>query len=166
LWSPIAAKAEPDPACDPIFAAITKLLQTPNHQFMSQSSATDALNNGGRLRTSESISTADASYIKVRDHWLKVPLSPQDMLKQQEDGRREAKESCHYLRDDDLEGNAALYTAHTETPKGTSDVQMWISKTTGLPVREEVDLDFSEPGKSHSSIRFDYEHVELPKELQ
>ncbi len=164
---PRPAEAAADPACEPMFSAITKLLQTPNHQFMSQSSATDALTHGGKLRTSESISTADTSFVKFNDQWRKVPFTPQDLLKQQEENRQNSHESCHFVRDDNSEGDAAVYDAHSETEKGKSEVLIWISKTNGLPLREEIDLDLGgENGKSHSSVRFDYEHVEPPKDAK
>jgi hypothetical protein len=149
-----------------MFNAIAKLLQTPNHQFMSQSSATDALQNGGRLRTSESISTSNTSYVKINDHWRKVPFTPQDLLKQQEESRQNGKEACHFLRDDTSEGDAAaVYEAHSETETGKSAVQIWISKVNGLPLREEIDLDLGgAKGQTHSSVRFDYEHVDAPKD--
>jgi hypothetical protein len=150
-----------------MFNAFTKLVQTPNHQFMSQSSATDALKHGGKLRTSESISTADASYIKINDQWRKVPITAQDMLKQQEEARQNSKESCHFLNDDTSEGDAAVYDSHSETDLGKSDLKIWISKATGLPAREEIDLDLGgETGKTHSSIRFDYDRIEAPKDAK
>jgi hypothetical protein len=167
LALPVSAEAAPDPACEPMFTAITKLLQTPNHQYMSQSSATYALQNGGRMRTSESISTEDTSYVKINDQWRKVPFTPQDLLKQQEESRQNSKESCHFLRDDASEGDAAVYDAHSEGESGKSEVQIWISKVNGLPLREEIDLDLGgEKGMTHSSVRFDYEHVDPPKDAK
>jgi hypothetical protein len=167
LTLPLTARAAPDAACEPMFKAITKLLQTPNHQYMSQSSATETLQNGGRLRTSESISTSDTSYVKIHDQWRKVPFTPQDLLKQQEDSRQNSNESCHFLRDDTSEGDAAVYDAHSETETGKSAVQIWISKVNGLPLREEIDLDLGgDKGKTHSSVRFDYDHVDPPKDVK
>ncbi len=166
LALPFAAEAAPDPACEPMFAAITKLLQTPNHQFMSQSSATYALENGGKMRTSESISTSDSSYVKIGDNWRKVPVTPQDLMKQQEESRKNSNEICHFLRDDTEEGAAAVYDAHSETEGGKSAIQIWISKVNGLPLREEIDLDLKDKGKTHSSVRFDYDHVDPPKDAK
>jgi hypothetical protein len=166
LMLPFAAKAAPDPACEPMFTAITKLLQTPNHQYMSQSSATYALQNGGKMRTSESISTSDSSYVKLNDQWRKVPYTPQDLMKQEEESRQNSNEICHFLRDDSSEGEAAVYDAHSETEAGKSALQIWISKVNGLPLREEIDLDLKDKGKTHSSVRFDYDHVEPPKDAK
>jgi len=162
---PLAAEAAPDPACEPMFNAITKLLQTPNHQFMSQSSPTETLTRG-KLRSSESISTSDASYVRINDQWRKVPISAEDMLKQQQGARENSKETCQFLRDDTAEGDASVYAAHSETTMGKSDIQIWISKDNGLPVREEIDLDLGDTGKTHSSVRFDYQHVEPPKDAK
>jgi hypothetical protein len=166
LVLPFAAKAAPDPACEPMFTAITKLLQTPNHQFMSQSSARYALENGGKMRTSESISTSDTSYVKMGDQWRKVPVTPQDLMKQQEESRKNSNEICHFLRDDAEEGGAAVYDAHSETDAGKSAIQIWISKANGLPLREEIDLELKDKVKTHSSVRFDYDHVDPPKDAK
>jgi hypothetical protein len=87
------------------------------------------------------------------------------MLKQQEEARQNSKESCHFLKDDETEGGAAVYDSHSETNLGKSDLKIWITKATGLPVREEIDLDLGgEAGKTHSSVRFDYDHIEAPKD--
>ncbi len=168
LVAPFAAAAAPDPSCDPMSQAITKMLRTPNHQYMSQNSANEGLMNGGKLRTSESISTEDTSYVKIQDQWRKVPFSRQDMLKQEEESHQNSKETCQFLRDDSSEGDpASVYGAHSEAEGGKSDVQIWISKASGLPLREEIDLDLgSEARKSHSSVRFDYAHVEAPKDAK
>jgi len=164
---PLSAFAAADPACDPMFDAFTKLLRTPNHQYMSQSSETDALKHGGKIRTSESISTSDSSYLKINDEWHKIPITAQDMLKQQEEARQNSKEVCHFLNDDQTEGDAAVYDSHSETGKGKSDLKIWISKATGLPAREEIDLDLGgEAGKTHSSVRFDYDNIEAPKDVK
>jgi hypothetical protein len=43
------------------------------------------------------------------------------------------------------------------------DSQIWISKTTGLPLREEQDVDMgAEIGKQHRSARFEYSNVKPP----
>jgi len=160
------AQAEPDAACAPIFDALTKMLRTPNHQFMSQSSATYALQHGGQLRTGESITTKDASYVKMMDTWQKVPFTPEEMVEQQEEARRNAKSVCHFLHNDPAEGDVQVYETQSATEKGKSDIQIWISKTSGLPLREEIDLDLADAGKSHSSVRFDYDHVDLPPEVK
>lgn len=167
LSLPLSALAAPDSACEPMFDAFTKLVRTPNHQYMSQSSETDALKHGGKIRTSESISTSDSSYLKINDEWHKIPITAQDMLKQQDEARQNSKQTCHFLNDDKSEGDTAVYDSHSETGKGTADLKIWITKATGLPAREEIDLDLgNEAGKTHSSVRFDYDNIEAPKDVK
>jgi hypothetical protein len=36
---------------------------------------------------------------------------------------------------------AAVYSQHVETENDKMDVQVWISKSKGLPLREELDVD-------------------------
>jgi hypothetical protein len=46
---------------------------------------------------------------------------------------------------------------------GTSDVQIWIAKSTGLPLKEVIDSDAGDAlTKSHSSLRFDYANIQAP----
>jgi hypothetical protein len=90
------------------------------------------------------------------------------MLKQEEESHQNSKESCHFLRDDASEGDpASVYDAQSEAEGGKSEVQIWISKASGLPLREEIDLDLGgDTHKSHSSVRFDYDHVDPPKDAK
>jgi hypothetical protein len=44
------------------------------------------------------------------------------------------------------------------------DVQVWISKSKGLPLRGELDVDVGgKLGKSHSSMCYEYGNVEPPR---
>ena len=66
-------------------------------------------------------------------------------------------ETCKYLRDDSVEGEAALVYSDNFASKGARvDGQVWISQKTGLVIRQEGDADLGPKGKGHQSIRFDY----------
>jgi hypothetical protein len=59
-----------------------------------------------------------------------------------------------------------VYGTHSERSDGghiTSDGQVWISKSRGLPLRDEIDIDSGGPaGKNHYSGRYEYTNVQPP----
>ena len=86
-------------------------------------------------------------------------------MKQQEENERTVKAlSCRYLRDEAVNGEpAAVYVEHSEPEGATSDATTWVSKSRGLPLRLESDIDAGgKMGKSHRSIRFEYSNVQPP----
>ena len=67
------------------------------------------------------------------------------------------EETCKYLRDEAADGEAAVVYSDNFTGKAAkTEGQIWVSKKTGLVLRQEVDVDLGAKGKGHQSIRFDY----------
>jgi hypothetical protein len=67
------------------------------------------------------------------------------------------EETCKYLRDEAVEGEAAaVYSDNFIGKAAKTEGQIWISKKTGLVLRQEGDVDLGAKGKGHQSIRFDY----------
>ncbi len=63
--------------------------------------------------------------------------------------------TCSYLRDETVDGQAAaVYRERYQSKTGSTDAQIWISKTSGLLVREEQDGDVTGKGKGHISYRW------------
>jgi hypothetical protein len=57
-----------------------------------------------------------------------------------------------------------VYSMHRETEGSKEDDQMWISKLTGRPLRDEQDVDMGRnAGKDHRSVRFEYSNVQPPQ---
>jgi hypothetical protein len=53
---------------------------------------------------------------------------------------------------------------HSETPRSKNDAQIWISKSTGLILRQESDLILNRANsKIHLSVRYEYDNVQAPK---
>ncbi|HEY0557479.1 MAG TPA: hypothetical protein VGG20_24700 [Thermoanaerobaculia bacterium] len=149
-----------DPACKPGLDAILKQIGTPTHIY-----ATEVPAHGGKKpEVRETIYAGGAIYIQIKGQWKRSPISTQDMRKQEEENVRNAKSmSCRYLRDEAVNGeSAAVYRAQDVTDVGSSDVTLWVSKRTGLPLRGENDLDTGGGDKMHLSIRYDYAGVKAP----
>jgi hypothetical protein len=153
-----------DPSCQPAADASAKMLTTPTHI----TSTTTAAYTGGKPRNTESIYAGNAIYVNVGGKWSRSKMTPQEMLKIEQDNRESAKGTCHYVRDESVNGEAAaLYAVQTDTEVGKSEAQTWISKSRGLPLRTEMDMDVGgSMGKSHMSTRYDYNNVHPPAGVQ
>ena len=67
------------------------------------------------------------------------------------------KETCKYLRDETLAGEAAnVYSDAFTSKSGTANGTVWISKKNGWTLKQEVDVDMGAQGKGHQSIVFEY----------
>jgi hypothetical protein len=149
-----------DASCKPVFDAITRLVRTPNHQFLVQSS--DAP--GSTPQKGEMIFTGKTTYILHDGKWQTSNVTPEETLKQDEENRKNSKTSCRAVRDDSVEGlSATVYTLHSESEVGKSDGQIWISKVSALPLRQKIELAMNGiTEKNHVETRFVYSGVGPP----
>jgi hypothetical protein len=83
-------------------------------------------------------------------------------------GNPTTKHSCRYVREEAVNGEATVvYAAHSESEYAKVDMTVWISKSKGLTVRQDVDMDVGGlMGKSHTSSRYDYTNVAPPPGVQ
>ena len=86
------------------------------------------------------------------------------MLDQREQIRREAKLTCGHLRDEAVDGEAAAVDSSLqESADEKIDTVTWVSRQSGLPLRQESDIDVGgSAGKSHRSSRYEYRNVQPP----
>jgi hypothetical protein len=81
-------------------------------------------------------------------------------LEQQNRHNANSNDTCRYVKDEPVNGEmTAVYSSHSETPKGKIDLQIWISKAKGLLLRQDTDSDGS---KVLISARYEYENVKPP----
>jgi hypothetical protein len=154
VWAQVDCKAP--------FDSEMKLLATPHHSFQSQTGQAP----GGKNGSSETIFVNDVFYVQVHGVWRKSPLTGDEMRKQEEENQKNARNiSCKYLREETVDDQTArVYTAHSETDYDKTDATLWISKATGMPLKQEEDKDVGEgeAGKVHVSIRYEYKNVSAP----
>jgi hypothetical protein len=157
-----AAAFASDSGCEPEFEALSKMATTPTHSFTTR---TAALRGGSKPLTSEEIQAGGSIYFKVNEKWIRSALTPQEELRQEQENGKNNKATCRYLREELVNGEAAaVYSIHGETEDAKSDTQLWISKSKGLLLRQEIDLDVGgQLGKSHSSTRYEYNNVQAPE---
>jgi hypothetical protein len=152
-----ASLARAQDACKVVLDAGDKLTATPHHGYQTRAAA------GQSPRSSEDISVNGAIYVKMNGQWKKSPLTVKQRQQQEQENRKDAQNtSCHYVRDEAVNGEAAsVYSAHAETEGLKSDSLVWISKSKGLVLRQEEDLDM-DGEKSHVSAHFQYGGVTAP----
>jgi hypothetical protein len=152
-WS--CANAAEDPTCKLVFDAMAKAVLTANHQYLALKM--DALN-GGKPRNSEIINTGKASYIKSDGKW-KPSVPPQAMLEQMVENRKNAKSTCHLVRDESIDGSpASLYAVREgSSDDSPTDSKVWLAKANGLPIHVEMDME-----GMHSETRYVYGAVSAP----
>ena len=97
-------------------------------------------------------------YIQIDGAWRRSPMSPRELLEQLERNLTTAKTySCQQVGHESVGGaSATVFTAHTENEGVVGDTRTWIANATGLPVRQDEDLDTGMGDKRHMSLRFDY----------
>ena len=160
---PLAANPGIDSACQAALDAGDKLFTTPYHAFMTESGA--GVGNRKPM-SSESVFAGGVLYVLYNGKWSPSGMTTEEMKAMEQRNRNNARNmSCHYVRDESVNGEAAaLYTTHEETPHGKTDSQTWVSKSRGLILRQEIDIDTGGPnGKTHMSSRYEYSNVQAPK---
>ena len=147
-----------DPVCKVVLDANHKTLDTANHMY------TDRPGGDGKRTTGEMITVNGERYIQVRGAWRKSPMTVAAQKAQEEENIKDAKVlSCKRVGDDTVNGEAAtVYTEHTENEDTKSDGKIWVSKSRGLILKEEIDLDSGDAGKQHVGIRYEYGNVKAP----
>jgi hypothetical protein len=167
LATPALTFAVDDPACKPVLDAARKANLAPNHIY----STTAGAYNKNQPENSEMISTGGAKgviYVMVKGKWTRSPLTPGEMVGDQKEGEETVKNTCRYLRDESVNGEAAaVYSSHSVTEFETVETTVWVSKSKGLILREDMDMDVGGPmGKIHKTMRYDYANVRPPAGVQ
>lgn len=123
-----------DSSCKAVLAAQRHQLSRPYHGHGTMTLMP------GQTKPSEEISTVKALYILQAGKWTVSAITPAEMAEQLEDNIKNAKMACRAVRDETIDGvSATLYSVHEEIDGIISDAQMWISKSTGLPVLLKMD---------------------------
>jgi hypothetical protein len=146
-------------SCQPVFNAEKKLVTTPSHSYTTSTAVKD-----GKPQTAETVMVQGKKYIRGNGKWMDPHVATAEVLEQEEENEKNGRSSCQLVRSESVnEESASLYHLQRETSGFQEDSQIWISKTTGLPLREEQDIDYRGPiGKRHNSARFEYSNVQPP----
>jgi len=158
-WLP-CARAQ-DASCKQVFNSLKRQANTPNHQYFTISGAEpDSL-----AQTNEIITTGRARYVLMNGLWQTLSESPREITKREEENFKKSKTVCRLVREEMLEGTAtSVYVEQSQTGPISSLGTIWIAKSSGLPLREEVNTDAGTgaAGKRHLEIRIVYTDVRAP----
>jgi hypothetical protein len=150
-----------DASCKAVFNALRVQAKTPNHQYFTISGAEPDSN----AQTNEMINTGSARFILMNGKWQSEPESPREMLKREEKNFKNSNTICRVLREELVEGTATtVFIEQSQTGPISSVGTIWIAKSSGLPVREQIDTDAGTgaAGKRHLEIRIVYTGVQAP----
>jgi hypothetical protein len=148
-------------SCQPVFDALTKLVTTPSHSYTT---STGGKRNGGKPQTAETIMTQGKKYIRANGKWMDTRVTTAEILEQERENEKNGKATCQVLRSEAVNAEAAVvYSLCRQTTGFKEDSQIWISTSTGKPLREEQDADWGgEIGKAHTATHFEYGNVRPP----
>jgi hypothetical protein len=150
-----------DASCKAVFNAIRVQAKTPNHQYFTISGAEPDSN----ALTNEMINTGSARFILMNGKWQSEPESPREMMKREEKNFKNSNTICRVLREELVEGTpSTVFVEQSQTGPISSVGLIWIAKSSGLPVREQINTDAGTgpAGKRHLEIRIVYTDVKAP----
>jgi hypothetical protein len=156
------ARAAVDPGCKPWIDAMLKQTGTPTHVVLTE---TTPFRNHGKPTTLEMIYINDGDYIQMEGRWTHGLMSLKAMRQQEEENRRNAKSlSCRYMRDEAVGGRtAAVYLAQAVTEEDVKTATtIWVSKRTGLPLKNDTRIGPSDKESLHVVMIYDYTNVHAP----
>lgn len=153
-----------DPACKAVADANDKLVTVPVHIYSNET----AVGTGGRTRSSEIIYLTDKTYVFVNGKWRVSPIGRKETEAARKQAEAASTVTCRQVREESVNGEAAvLYSTHNQTQDAKFDTQLWISKSRGLPLKAEMDMDVGgAAGKTHRTMRYEYTNVQAPAGVQ
>jgi hypothetical protein len=138
--------------CKLVMDAGIKVFDVPTHLYLT-------MNLDGKSETGESIYADGLIYTMSNGKWG-AGISNKEMKEMAEKASRNNKATCHYLKDEVVNGEmAAEYSMHDASPASASDSKIWISKSKGLPLRSETQF---EGDKTTVSMHYEYRGVRPP----
>jgi hypothetical protein len=154
LWGALPLTAQDDcKVLEKVTAdAFNKVHNTPTHVY-----TTTKIN--GQSFSSEIIYAAGSMYVKTNGKWISGgSIKDVEQSEQQMQHNANSKDTCSQLKEESINGEvASVYNSHSETPKGTIDLQFWVSKANGKLLRQ----DTTGNGVLMSS-RYEYSGVKPP----
>jgi hypothetical protein len=160
--TPLAAQS----GCQPVFDALNKVITTPTHIYSTMDTIPKnaAKPPADETMYVETIYLGASVYTKFAGTWSLSPVTPQQVMKQEQENRKNSKPTCAYLRDEQVDGEtAAVYSIRADTSDRKSAGQVWISKSRALPLRQELDIDtVDKSAKNHHTMRYEYTNVQPP----
>ena len=151
----LGSRSTAQDSCKPVLDAMNKVYSTPTHLY----------NTMDGIRKNELIYAGGVVYDNLHGKWARSIVTVERVKELEEKNRQNSTYSCRYLREESVNGEmVAVYNTRAERTdlKIRSDGQFWISKTKGLLLRHEEEIDAGDGIKSHHSTRYEYSNVKPP----
>jgi hypothetical protein len=155
-------------ACKPFTDASEKTSRTPSHSHYVQTieGATKSMAMLGMDKATvvEQYNTGAKTYLFTPKDgkWSSMPSDTvSSALSSPEYKQQLQKTECSVLRMESIDGDAATVFRSVSTDP-SNRTTTWISQTSGLVLRMDVDADAGGAMKSHSSTTYDYKDIQLP----
>lgn len=157
----LTASLAGDSTCKMLADANAKIYGIPTHIYSTET----ATYTGGKAKSNELIYLNNTTYIESNGRWSISKATPQRMAELHKTAQdKHPNAMCRAVREESVNGEAAtLYSMHDQNPDAKTDSQIWISKSRGVPLKLEMDMDVSgAAGKSHRTMRYEYTNVQAP----
>ncbi len=118
---------------------------------------------GEPVKLARTIYDGSKIYVQVDGKWHNSPMTVQETIDQMNESRKKAKSTCESAGSETVDGVAAtVYTVHSVTERGISDTRLWVSDSSGLPLK--ADTRFAS-GMTMNQI-FQYTAIQPPTDVQ
>ena len=147
-----------DADCTAILDAIVKVTATSVHQKISIQ-----MPNGKPPLQTEVIHIKDTMYTRATGPWAARPYDGAKVAADARQAMAASEHTCSRDGSEPVDGQPALvYRMDTVTPKGKSQGKIWISTTSGLPLRQHTILLDGTTANGEHEVRFDYTNITPP----
>jgi hypothetical protein len=146
-------------SCTPVNDALNKVMMAPVHIYSSTKS-------GDKVVTTETIYSDDGIFTNSGGKWQKSAMRREQVAQQESEARKKGTNSCEFVKEESVDGEtASIYSTRMSAGEQKTEGHIWISKSRGVPLRNEVDLLSGPKGeiKRHYSVRYDYKNIAPPK---
>jgi hypothetical protein len=157
-------------ACDPYAAAMVKFEHTAH---LKETTLGEQTGGGHFALATKTIFTGNALYEWKKGAWTKTETSGDEQEKSFREAQTRYTISCRSDGTETIDADIAdIVSLHSESasvapePVAT-DQRIWISRKSGLPLKEEEQVSITNPGGNVSSVKFttryDYDDVRAPE---
>lgn len=158
LTAPTGPTRAGEADCTAILDATVKMAITPTHQKISITRP------GGKPPIeSDVIRIEDTMYMQVAGHWVSRPYDGPKLGADMRQALATHQHTCSKDAGETVDGQPAdVYRIETVTPQGKSQSKIWISPSSGLPLRQHTVLAEGAAANGAHDVRYDYTNVTPP----
>lgn len=138
-------------ACDALYAAGVKSIQTPHHVFSTTTRS------GGQPKAGEAIYAGGVEYVKLNGKWQRSPMTQQEMIEAAQEKLKTHPDTCTLVGDQSVAGQSVtVYKVRNNETGGQQLVR--ILKSDGLLAGSTLTL----PDGAVVETRYEYRNVQAP----